>query len=142
MNREMISDEFIRVIFRFNNDRIESTSINYRRAVKPSGYREEKTISLAEAEELLYKGYVFGGHVCELCMMEQTAVDFEGCDKVGLYYYEGFPFYAFYKNLNLNNENGSQVYARTLVPAIKVEGMEKYFEKQISEHGRFAEIIE
>ena len=142
MNREMISDEFIRVIFRFNNDRIESTSINYRRAVKPSEYREEKTISLTEAEELLYKGYVFGGHVCELCMMEQTAVDFEGYDKVGLYYYEGFPFYAFYKNLNLNNENGSQVYARTLVPAIKVEGMEKYFEKQISEHGRFAEIIE
>lgn len=142
MNRVMISDEYIRISFRFNNGRVESTSINYCRAVKPSKHREEKMISLAEAEKLLYKGYVFGGHICELCMREQTAVDFEGYDKVGLYYYEGFPFYAFYKNTDLKNENGSQIYARTLVPAIKVEGLEKYFEKQVSEHGKFAQFEE
>ena len=43
-------------------------------------------LTVKEAEELLKKGYVFGGHSCPLCMRNQTAVDFESYDAVGFEY--------------------------------------------------------
>ena len=110
-------------------------------------YREiakAKRISLSEAEALLYKGYVFGGHTCPLCMREQDKVDFEGYDFVGLaYVFEysqpdgppamGIPFYTFYKEIGAS-PNGNTVYAQTYVPAIEVYGYEEYFESQAEEH--------
>ena len=99
-----------------------------------------KKISLAEAEELLYKGYVFGGHSCPICMANQTAVDFEGYDYVEIVYLSGedeynesIPFYAFYKYIG-NNNSGNKVFARTYVPAIEISGYEEYFEAQKSNH--------
>lgn len=96
------------------------------------------TITLEEAEEMLYKGYVFGGHYCPLCMQEQALVDFSDYDQVGIEYvqkatYEGFtdeyyPFYAFYKEI----EEGK--FARTYVPAFRVSGLEEFFEAQESKH--------
>ena len=99
-------------------------------------FRAEKEcdlISLEEAEELLKNGYVFGGHVCPLCMAEQQPVDFENYDAVRFKYVEGFPFYAFYKKLG-TTMNGCEEYARTLVPAVRVNGWEEYFESQKSAH--------
>ena len=99
------------------------------------------TITLEEAEEMLYKGYVFGGHTCPLCMQEQEKVDFSDYDHVGIEYvqkatYEEFtneyyPFYAFYKEI----EDGK--FARTYVPAFRVSGVEEYFQSQESKHGSF-----
>lgn len=102
-----------------------------------------KMISLEEAEELLYKGYVFSGHTCQLCMEEQDKVDFTGYDFVGLAYIFarnekgqktlGIPFYAFYKEIG-SAENGNRIYAKTYVPAVQVSGMEEYFKMQEAEH--------
>lgn len=100
-------------------------------------------ISLAEAEELLYKGYVFGGHSCPLCMAEQEEISFEGYDYVGLEYVFGYnkdgtrgdtvPFYAFYKAIG-TSENGNVTYAKTYVPAIEVSNLEAYFRDQKQSH--------
>lgn len=102
-----------------------------------------KMISLAEAEALLYKGYVFGGHSCPLCMAAQEQISFENYDYVSFEYVYGYtksgkigdivPFYAFYKAIG-TMENGSIIYAKTLVPAIEVSGMEDYFRSQQQSH--------
>ena len=99
-----------------------------------------KKISVSEAEALLYNGYVFGGHVCKLCMEAQDKVSFEGYDFVDVEYKfgydtptEGIPFYAFYKNIG-QSENGNTIYAKTYVPAVQVSGYEEYFESQVDEH--------
>ncbi len=91
-------------------------------------------ITLKEAEALLYNGYVFGGHVCPLCMAEQEKIAFDNYDKVGLVYYNGVPFYAFFKKTDLKTKNGNITYARTLVPAVAVSGYEEYFESQKAYH--------
>lgn len=100
-------------------------------------FARAKMISLEEAEELLYKGYVFGGHSCPVCMGQQTEVDFEGYDFVGMEYLFGYdsaivqqtplmPFYAFYKEIG--EENGNLIYAKTYVSAVEVSDYESYFE--------------
>jgi hypothetical protein len=102
------------------------------------------TVSLSRAEELLAKGYVFGNHVCELCMANQDKIDFESYDYVGLTYHtsgyllsdtvkEAVPFYAFYKKLE-DTENGLTRYAVTYVPAVHVVGYESYFKNQKDIH--------
>ncbi len=97
-------------------------------------------LPLEEAEKLLYKGYVFGGHSCPLCMASQEKIDFEGYDYVGIEYIlkstqDSFviPFYAFYKEIG-TAENGYTIYAKTYVPAIKISGYEEYFESQKANH--------
>ena len=98
-------------------------------------------ITLDQAEELLYKGYVFGGHSCELCMLMQEKVSFEGYDYVDVeYQYDNeehptvaIPFYAFYKNIG-TAQNGNTIYAKTLVCAIELSGYNEYFESQIEKH--------
>ncbi len=105
-----------------------------------------KMLTLEEAEELLYKGYVFGGHTCKLCMAQQDKVDFEGYDYVGLEYvfgkdnkyYDtvGVPFYVFYKLIETEELETHTVhtYAKTYVPAVKVNGLDEYFEMQKEKH--------
>ncbi len=99
-------------------------------------FARARMISLEEAEELLYKGYVFGGHHCPVCMGQQTEVDFEGYDFVGMKYLFGYdgataqqtplmPFYAFYKKIG--EENGNLIYAKTYVSAVEVSGYEDHF---------------
>lgn len=102
--------------------------------------KEVKMISLADAEALLYNGYVFGGHSCPLCMAMQDPVDFEEYDYVGLQYVEGIdsfteviPFYTFYKYIGYAH-SGNKTYAKTYVPAIEVSGYEEYFESQAKYH--------
>ncbi|MBO4868287.1 MAG: hypothetical protein J5585_01105 [Clostridia bacterium] len=95
---------------------------------------EARLISIEEAEELLRKGYVFGGHSCPICMASQQAVSFDEYDKVGLIYFNGIPFYAFYKDTGKAEYNDNRVYARTLVCAIEVSGYEEYFESQKAYH--------
>ncbi len=109
--------------------------IKYRTSYLESykSFAKAKRISLEEAEELLYKGYVFGGHSCPLCMAAQEKVDFEGYDLVGIEYIGSIPFYAFYKNIG-TARNGNIIYAKTFVPAIKVSGYEEYFESQKAYH--------
>lgn len=102
-----------------------------------------KMITLAEAEALLYKGYVFGGHSCPLCMAAQDKINFEGYDYVGFEYVCGYtedgkrgdvvPFYAFYKAIG-TSENGNIIYAKTYVPAIEVSGLDTYFRGQMQSH--------
>ena len=109
-----------------------------------------KRISLEEAERLLLKGYVFGGHSCSICMSGQQKVSFEDYDFVDIEYVfgysaknnqltEGIPFYAFYKKIG-TDAKGQTIYAKTYVPAIKVKGYEEYFEKQVQNHRGFWEI--
>ena len=102
--------------------------------------KKVKMISLKKAEELLCKGYVFGGHSCPICMSEQSPVDFEEYDYVNLEYVRGYneyseliPFYAFYKYIG-NDSGGNKAYAKTYVPAIEVSGYEEYFESQAKYH--------
>lgn len=103
-----------------------------------------KRISLKDAETLLYKGYVFGGHSCPRCMAAQDKISFEGYDFVNLEYVIGYdykedrpttgiPFYAFYKNIG-KAYNGNTVYAKTYVPAIEVKELEEYFQSQTKNH--------
>ncbi len=105
-----------------------------------------KRISLADAEALLYNGYVIGGHVCPLCMAEQTPVEFSGYDFVGFTYRTGYdeendrtvaiPFYTFYKRIG-TAKNGNAIYAKTNVPAIEVTGFKKYIESQRKNHRQY-----
>ena len=101
-----------------------------------------KMISLADAEMLLYNGYVFGGHSCPICMKQQEKVSFEGYDFVDLEYVFavdrknsdfGFPFYAFYQQIG-RDTNGNLIYAKTYVPAIEVKGYAEYFQSQERNH--------
>ena len=107
---------------------------------------ENKLISISEAEKLLYKGYVFGGHSCRLCMEAQDKISFKGYDFVEIEYifdrdYSVFPskptvaipFYAFYKKIG-KAENGNMIYAKTYVPAVEVSGLDEYFKGQIKNH--------
>lgn len=103
-----------------------------------------KKITLAEAEALLYNGYVFGGHSCPLCMAAQEKVNFEGYDFVDIEYMWGYdkqtykptvaiPFYAFYTEIG-TARNGNLIYAKTYVAAIEVSDYESYFERQKAKH--------
>lgn len=102
-------------------------------------------ISLSDAEDLLAKGYVFGGHVCPLCMAAQEKIDFEDYDYVGLenrYSYDkdmnvtiSIPFYAFYKQIGVA-ANGNFIFAKTYVAAIKLTGYKEYFENQRKDHNK------
>ena len=121
----------------------------YRNSAKDR-YREMERlsmISLEEAEALLCNGYVYGGHICRLCMADQEKIDFEDYDYVGFEYLSGidyktgtptsyFPFYTFYKKL-YTAENGNDVYAKTYVCAIQLSGYEEYFESQVADHMYF-----
>ncbi len=102
-----------------------------------------RLLSLAEAEALLDAGYVFGGHVCSLCMEMQSPVSFDEYDFVTMVYITGdptdtgsalsVPFYAFYKDIGAS-KNGNRTFARTLVPAVEVSGLAEYFEMQKQNH--------
>ncbi|MBR6502122.1 MAG: hypothetical protein IKT42_01650 [Clostridia bacterium] len=98
-----------------------------------------KLMPLEKAEEYLYKGYVFGGPGCPLCLENQTPVDFEGYDYVGISYSysskirSSFPCYTFYKNIG-TSENGNMTFAKTYVPAVEVEGYEEYFINKHNNH--------
>lgn len=113
--------------------------------------KQVKRISLADAEALLHKGYVFGGHSCPLCMAQQNKVDFSDYDFVGIVYIresdasdgtaDVIPFYAFYKKIG-TAKNGNEIYAQTFVPAIAVSGYEEHFKNQQAEHDTRNEIID
>ncbi len=98
-----------------------------------------KMLTLKEAEELLKKGYVFGGHTCPICMSFQPEVDFSTYTCVDIEYISDrkgerfIPFYAFYKYIG-QNRYGINTFAKTYVPAIEVSGYEEYFESQKSNH--------
>lgn len=124
---------------------LTESSISYRKhridvTKEYSHIANAKRISLEEAEELLYKGYVFGGHSCPLCMAAQDKISFDGYDFVDIEYISYpdkissvIPFYAFYKKIEINIY-GLTVYAKTYVPAIQVSGYEEYFESQAANH--------
>ena len=135
----MIEDTLTHVSIRYSAKRSDTES-NIKEIM------ELKKISLSEAEALLEKGYVFGGHTCDLCMEQQKTIDFSGYDQVGFEYLSEpvnfqdldrvrklFPFYTFYKAIG-TSENGNIIYAKTYVPAIEVNGLEEYFDKQAQNH--------
>lgn len=100
---------------------------------------KSKMLTLEEAEQLLEKGYVFGGHSCPLCMAQQPEVDFTDYTCVGFEYVADskgkilVPFYTFYKYIG-ENYNGETTFAKTYVPAVQVEGLEEYFQMQTAQH--------
>ena len=105
--------------------------------------REEPILTLEQAEEMLKKGYVFGGHSCSLCMQNQEKVDFSEYDYVGFEYVMNIdssesarlcvPFYAFYKRLE-PAPNGNETYAKTYVCAVPMTDIDTYFEMQTANH--------
>ena len=132
-----------------NTDMLYSETIYFKANRNDSSIRYEhianaKMISLEDAEKLLYNGYVFGFHVCPLCMANQAQVSFRDYDFVALEYKMGYdgetqqvtgliPFYAFYKRIG-TAENGNHIYAKTYVAAIEISGYKEYFQKQIKKH--------
>ena len=103
-----------------------------------------KRISLEQAEELLKKGYTYGGNGCPICQSNQESIEFDEYDYVGFEYYKPnvkrsddtfyiLPFYTFYKYLN-TSENGKLCYAKTYVPAFEVSGIEEYFANKHNSH--------
>ena len=104
---------------------------------------EEPLLTLEQAEEMLAKGYVFGGHSCSLCMQAQEKLDFSEYDHVGFEYLMGeansegirlcVPFYTFYKRLE-PAVNGNERYAKTYVCAVPLNDIEAYFELQTADH--------
>ena len=106
---------------------------------------EYKLISLPEAEEYLHKGYSFGGVQCPVCRATANTqvVDFSEYDLVQIEYYSNLmefalPYYAFYKHIETGEypDSGEAYgdYAVAYVPAIKVEGLEEYFQAQETQH--------
>ena len=121
---------------------LNNVAVTYYRYNKPAEEVYVKTadarlISIKEAEELLHKGYVFGGHACPLCMAAHKEVSFDEYDKVGLVYVDGIPFYAFYKDIGKANYNENRVFARTLVCAVEVSGYKEYFDSQKAFHNGY-----
>lgn len=129
-------------------DILREVSITYEKYRQPlektvTAAGKARLLTLDEAEELLKKGYVFGHHICNLCMQSQDMVDFEEYDVVGFEYvwYRNYkndtslivPFYTFYKVIN-TRDDGYKTYAKTYVPAIPIEGLEEYFKEQESLH--------
>ena len=102
---------------------------------------QDRLISLEEAENLLRKGYVFGGHSCPICMANQEAVHFDTYDAVDFTYLSEsgsvqglyIPFYEFYKKID-TFQNGNTVYAKTYVCAIPLSGYDEYFQNQTKQH--------
>ena len=98
-----------------------------------------KTIPLAEAEELLEAGYVYGTTGCLLCREVGCDVDFSEYDSVGLVYKKStaghflwsVPFYAFYKQVG-------DEYAAVYVPAVVVTGLEELFAEYTENHTHIA----
>ena len=140
---DMIVLEFGRKELSQASDTVVCRQIRYVRSLR---HRHEtdarcRMISLAEAEAMLRNGYVFSNHSCRLCMQNQQKVDFTDYDRVSLEYVfasddirgYGIPFYTFYKRIRVN-ENGFVQYAKTMVPAIEVSGLEAYFEEQVQHH--------
>ena len=122
------------------------------RTTPESRYRElgqKRLLPLKEAEALLEKGYTFGGHTCPLCMAAQTPIDFSDYDYVSLEYVKNttyssqtnlwLPFYTFYKDIG-ESENGNRIYAKTYVPAVKVQGLDEYFKAQESNHPKTSDV--
>lgn len=106
---------------------------------------EYALISLSEAEAYLHKGYHFGGVQCPVCKAAANtqAVDFSQYDLVQVEYYGdlmefALPYYAFYKHLETgrspDGEGTYDDYAVVYVPAIHVEGLEKYFRNLERQH--------
>ena len=130
---DIVSDSILK-------DDIRVRYVKYRTTSRFKVIAKQKKISLEEAEELLYNGYVFGGHSCPLCMAAQSLISFEDYDYVDFEYVfgengYGTPFYAFYKKITpywVESENVK--YAKTYVPAIEVNGYEEYFEAQKQVH--------
>ncbi len=104
---------------------------------------KSKMLTLEEAEQLLEKGYVFGGHSCCLCMAapgkEEHEVDFSNYSFVNIEYVSNengemcIPFYAFYKYIG-ETSDGIGTYAKTYVAAIEVKEYEEYFKNQEKDH--------
>ena len=135
--------EFDKIDRNSTSDGVVCRWIKYIRSVQQRHeiYAQCRRISLGEAEVLLADGYVFSNHSCKLCMAAQESVDFTDYDRVSLEYvfdYDdingyGIPFYTFYKKIR-EDEDGSVQYAKTMVPAIEVSGLEEYFEAQVENH--------
>jgi hypothetical protein len=104
----------------------------------PDMVGKARMLTIAEAQELIAKGYVYGGHGCTLCRAEESELSFDEYDKVTLTYtgeYAGeygwyVPFYTFYKK---SNAYGGQYYT-VIVPAVELSGLEDYFAEQTVVH--------
>ena len=131
---EVPRDEYVDLYRRNTSDKTNIAFMRVRR------------LPLEEAEKLLYKGYVFGGHSCYLCTRNPESVSFEGYDRVGIEYMfrsdaitysetveTGIPFYVFFKEIE-TDDDGNLVFAKTYVPAIYVSGLDEYFERQRERH--------
>lgn len=135
---DIVSDSILTVAEIYYNKKLTDSTKEY------SVIENAKKISLKEAEDLLSKGFVFGGHSCSLCMALQDKVSFSSYDFVDIEYVFGYdsktnqettgiPFYAFYKKIG-TSENGNAIYAKTYVAAIKVSGYDEYFKNQEENH--------
>jgi hypothetical protein len=145
-NREMWPEQYI--VLQFSESGMYSTGapveelflVQMQIYQHTRNWEEEKCVMLTikEAKKLLKKGYVFSGHSCPRCEANQDNVDFLDYDAVAIEYQmrdTGYvvPFYAFYKYLK-TDEKGVRQYAKTMVPAVRVEGLKEYFQEQTKYH--------
>ncbi len=149
-----VYDDNIKIHFKTNEDidgemfLMQVYFVDYSKTVaeRQKVMAKAKTITLAEAEELLAKGYVFCEHVCEGCIQDQQAISFDDYDFVEINYIfrylkspsrpgdiEGLPFYTFYKKISDTNDD-RVLYAVTNVCALKLTGYEEYFANEAKYH--------
>jgi len=146
-----MSDKYIRLKFEGNKAENGASATAYlaelsiREVILPwSEYYtlngNAKMISLEEAEDMLRKGYYFGGHCCSVCCEKNNAViSFDEYDAVDIEYVTSpkngriFPFYAFYKYIETNG-HGIKLYGKVYVSAVGLDGLDGYFEAQKQEH--------
>lgn len=159
MSQELLRQQHRRdamVTFSFGNGD-DTPELTLRRADVSIEYLEYmgeyELISPEEARALLEQGYFFGGTQCPVCRMDNEPVDFSACDLVQIEYYGKLteyvlPYYVFYRHLGQqrfdSEEEGlfpetdglAEEYAAVYVPAVKVEGLEKYFSALAEEHAQ------
>lgn len=118
-----------------NDDEIPLVGIYYTEYELENAFSENvELISVSEAEASLKNGYIFVGHVCPICMSNNTEVNFTNYDGLEIVYRTDtfgkytIPFYAFYK------KTGKYTFAIAYVPAVAVGGLQEYFEAQESWH--------
>ena len=139
MNQAMYNRYLGSIHFLFMDDdttqELSLTGIYYTEyELKDAFLEDTRLLSVKEAEYYLEHGYIFAGHVCQVCMSRNAEVDFTDYDDVEVVYRSDIfgkyviPFYAFYKT------TGEHMFAVAYVPAVQVDGLKEYFASQEAWH--------
>ena len=104
-------------------------------------YKTESLLDLNQANELIKKGFCFGGHICKNCVSKEELKKWLQYDAYEIEYISGqieqktllVPFYVFYRNVSTFGSDMNS-YMKFYVPAISVSECKEYFREQEAYH--------